>query len=49
MLEFAGTPVLMANALEELKTRGWAVTASNNDAGVARAIERFILGNGTAG
>ena len=27
MLEFAGTPVLMGNALPELKARGWAVTA----------------------
>jgi Cof subfamily protein (haloacid dehalogenase superfamily) len=43
MLEFAGTPVLMGNALDELKARGWPVTASNDDAGVARAIETFIL------
>jgi Cof subfamily protein (haloacid dehalogenase superfamily) len=43
MLEFAGTPVVMGNALAELKARGWAVTASNDDAGVARAIETFIL------
>jgi Cof subfamily protein (haloacid dehalogenase superfamily) len=43
MLEFAGIPVLMANALQELKGRGWAVTASNDEAGVARAIETFIL------
>jgi Cof subfamily protein (haloacid dehalogenase superfamily) len=44
MLEFAGTPVLMGNALAELKTRGWAVTATNDEAGVARAIEQYILG-----
>lgn len=43
MLEFAGTPVLMGNALPELKARGWAVTATNDEAGVARAIETFIL------
>jgi Cof subfamily protein (haloacid dehalogenase superfamily) len=43
MLEFAGTPVVMGNALAELKARGWAVTASNDDAGVAQAIETFIL------
>jgi Cof subfamily protein (haloacid dehalogenase superfamily) len=43
MLEFAGTPVLMGNALQELKARGWAVTATNDDAGVARAIEEYIL------
>ncbi len=43
MLEFAGTPVVMGNALAELKTRGWAVTATNDDEGVARAIETFVL------
>jgi Cof subfamily protein (haloacid dehalogenase superfamily) len=43
MLEFAGTPVLMGNALSELKARGWPVTASNDQAGVAQAIETFIL------
>ena len=43
MLEFAGTPVVMGNGLAELKTRGWAVTATNDDEGVARAIETFVL------
>jgi hydroxymethylpyrimidine pyrophosphatase-like HAD family hydrolase len=43
MLEFAGHPVLMANALPELKARGWDVTASNDEAGVARAIETLVL------
>jgi hydroxymethylpyrimidine pyrophosphatase-like HAD family hydrolase len=43
MLEFAGRPVLMANAVPELMTRGWEVTGSNDDAGVARAIETFVL------
>ena len=43
MLEFAGTPVVMANALPELKARGWAATSSNDDAGVARAIETFVF------
>jgi hydroxymethylpyrimidine pyrophosphatase-like HAD family hydrolase len=33
----------MGNALDELKTRGWPVTATNDEAGVARAIETFIL------
>jgi Cof subfamily protein (haloacid dehalogenase superfamily) len=42
MLEFAGTPVLMGNALAELKARGWPVTASNDEGGVAQAIERYI-------
>ena len=39
MLEFAGHPVLMGNAVPELKARGWAMTATNDNAGVARAIE----------
>lgn len=43
MLEFAGTPVVMGNALGELKAHGWAVTSTNDDAGVARAIETFVL------
>jgi Cof subfamily protein (haloacid dehalogenase superfamily) len=44
MLEFAGRPVVMGNGLAELKVRGWAVTASNDHDGVARAIETFVLG-----
>jgi hypothetical protein len=44
MLQFAGTPVVMGNACAELKTRGWAVTAGNDDCGFARAVETFILG-----
>lgn len=43
MLEFAGTAVLMENALSELKARGWAITGSNNDGGVAQAIDRYVL------
>jgi hydroxymethylpyrimidine pyrophosphatase-like HAD family hydrolase len=43
MLEFAGTPVLMGNALAELKARGWPVTGTNDEAGVAQAIETYIL------
>ena len=43
MLEFAGTAVLMENALPELKARGWAITGSNNDGGVAQAIDRYVL------
>lgn len=42
MLEFAGHPVLMGNAVPELKDRGWAVTATNDNAGVARAIEERL-------
>ena len=43
MLSFAGIPVVMENAVPELKTRGWHVTQSNDDDGVAVAIERFAL------
>lgn len=43
MLEFAGTAVLMGNALPELKARGWPVTNTNDEAGVACAIEQYIL------
>jgi hydroxymethylpyrimidine pyrophosphatase-like HAD family hydrolase len=42
MLEFAGTPVVMGNAVEELKTRGWFVTGHQDEAGVAQAIQRFL-------
>jgi Cof subfamily protein (haloacid dehalogenase superfamily) len=45
MLEFAGRPVVMGNAVAELKTRGWHVTASQDEAGVADAIERFAIRN----
>ena len=44
MLEFAGRPVVMGNAIADLKDRGWTTTATNDEAGVARAIETFILG-----
>ena len=42
MLEFAGTPVVMGNSVEELKGRGWHVTGHQNEAGVAQAIEKFV-------
>lgn len=43
MLEFAGTPVVMGNAVEALLDRGWHVTGRQDDAGVAQAITRFVL------
>src|SRR4029078_6034036 len=43
MLEFAGLPVVMANAVDGLKERGWAVTGDNENAGLAEAIRRFAL------
>jgi Cof subfamily protein (haloacid dehalogenase superfamily) len=43
MLEFAGLPVVMANAVPELKSRGWSVTLSNDECGVAEAIRQYAL------
>jgi Cof subfamily protein (haloacid dehalogenase superfamily) len=43
MLEFAGTAVVMGNSVEALKGRGWHVTGHQNEAGVAQAIEQFVL------
>jgi hypothetical protein len=43
MLEFAGVPVVMGNAVGELKGLGFAVTLDNNHGGVAVAIEQFAL------
>jgi HAD superfamily hydrolase (TIGR01484 family) len=43
MLEFAGRPVVMGNGIVDLKDRGWTVTGTNDEAGVARAVETFIL------
>lgn len=45
MLEFAGTPVVMGNADPKLLERGeFYTTVSNNENGVAVAIEKYILG-----
>lgn len=43
MLEFAGRPVIMGNAIPDLQGRGWETTDTNDNAGVAQAIETFIL------
>lgn len=42
MLEFAGHPVIMGNACEELRARGWRVTLGNEACGVAAALEDVI-------
>lgn len=45
MLEYAGTPVLMGNAAPELlENPKYRQTLSNDESGVALAIEKFILG-----
>ena len=43
MLQFAGRPVLMANSSPGLAREGWAVTRSNDQDGVAEAIESYVL------
>jgi Cof subfamily protein (haloacid dehalogenase superfamily) len=42
MLEFAGHPVIMGNACEELRTRGWRVTLGNEACGVAAALQEVM-------
>lgn len=48
MLEYAGRAVVMANASEEVRIlaaqRGWELTASNDDDGVALAVEEVLRG-----
>jgi len=48
MLEFAGHPVIMGNACQELRGRGWKVTRDNGDCGVAAAVEE-VVGGGLRG
>jgi len=42
MLEFAGHPVIMGNACEELRARGWRVTGGNHECGLATALESAL-------
>jgi 5-amino-6-(5-phospho-D-ribitylamino)uracil phosphatase len=43
MLQFAGCPVVMGNCTPGLAQDGWPVTLSNDEAGVARAVETYVL------
>ncbi len=43
MLSFAGIPVVMGNCVPELRNFGWHETRSNDQNGVAVAIEQFAL------
>ena len=43
MLAFAGVPVIMGNASEELRGKGWMVTRSNDGNGIAAALETLIF------
>ena len=49
MLAFAGYPVIMGNASEDLRSRGWKVTLTNDQDGVAAALEPVLarVGVGT--
>jgi Cof subfamily protein (haloacid dehalogenase superfamily) len=42
MLDFAGIGVVMGNAADGLKSRGYHLTASNDEGGLARAISAFV-------
>jgi Cof subfamily protein (haloacid dehalogenase superfamily) len=44
MLEFAGHPVIMGNACEELRGRGWNLTLGNDRCGVAAALAGILDG-----
>lgn len=44
MLDVAGIPFVMANASPEMKQRGYMETASNDECGVATAIEQVLAG-----
>ena len=42
MLAFAGHPVIMGNASQELRNSGWTVTLGNDQCGVAAAVEQVL-------
>jgi hypothetical protein len=44
MLAFAGQPFIMGNAADELLGRGWKLTRSNAESGVAAAVEHALYG-----
>jgi Cof subfamily protein (haloacid dehalogenase superfamily) len=45
MLAFAGYPVIMGNASDDLKQNGWTITLHNDESGVAAAIEQVLDAN----
>ena len=44
MLEFAGTGVAMGNSVAELLDGAFHITGTNDEAGLAQAIDRHALG-----
>ena len=45
MLTFAGHPVIMGNAPDDLKQNGWAVTLHHDEHGVAATIDQVLESN----
>ena len=45
MIEYAGLGVAMENAFDEVKAVANYITDSNDNDGVAKVIEKFILEN----
>ena len=43
MLEYAGLGIAMANAMEETKQIADYIAESNDDHGVAKSIQKFVL------
>ena len=43
MVKYAGIGVAMENAVNEVKQVSDYVTASNNEDGIAKVIEKFVL------
>ena len=43
MLDFAGTSVVMGNAVDTMKQRGYHPTSTNDEGGLAAAIRRHVL------
>jgi Cof subfamily protein (haloacid dehalogenase superfamily) len=42
MLAFAGVPFIMGNACAELQDKGWSITLSNDQSGVAAAVDQVL-------
>jgi Cof subfamily protein (haloacid dehalogenase superfamily) len=49
MLEYAGVPVIMGNASEQLRARNWKITLPNSASGVAAAIDEMVLDRAAVG
>ena len=46
MLAFAGAPVVMGNAVAPLLDRGWPVTGTHDDCGLAQALDGLLEARG---